>query len=171
MKPQELMMLALRVLAVFIASQAFIYLAQGATLLVLPTVDGGNVKITMLSLAWLLGPSIAAIAVWCCAPYLARLATRGFNNEPISSLNSHTVISTTFVAAGTYIFITALPWLVSNLILAFNPETKLNLSVLVANILKCLLGIFLVIGSRATSRFLLRLRYAGNHTLTDRGDR
>jgi hypothetical protein len=165
MKPQELMTLALRVLAVFIASQALIFAADAAFFFVAPSQSFSGLPLTALVVVALVGPAIAAIVVWFCAPYLACLAARGITDAPIAKLNVQVVVGSTFVAVGTLIVIFALPNLVSNVMRSFGPPRVHVLPMLVGNILQCLLGIALVLGSRVTSRLLLRLRYAGTGVL------
>jgi hypothetical protein len=161
MKPQELMTLALRVLAVFIASRALIYLADAVVFYVAPSQSFTGLPLSVLAVVALLGPAVAAIVVWWCAPYLARLAARGVTDAPITKLNGNVIVGATFVAVGMLIFILALPGLVSSAIRSFGPPGLQVLPMLVGGVLQCLLGIALVLGSRVMSRLLLRLRYAG----------
>jgi len=161
MKPQELMTLALRVLAVFIASRALIYLADAAVFVVMPNQNQFGLSFPVLALVSLPGPAIAAIAVWWCAPHLARLATRGITDVPVVALDQQSTVGTVFVAAGALIFTLALPGLVGSIVRAFGAPGLFALPSIVASAIQCILGAFLVIGAHATSRFLLRLRYAG----------
>ena len=161
MKPQELMTLALRVLAVFIASRGLIYLADAAVYVVVPTQNQSSLPFPVLALISLLGPAIAAIIVWWCAPYLARLAARGITDVPVTALDRQSIVGAMFVAAGTLIFILALPGLVGNVILGFGAPGVFMLPSLIASVVQCILGAVLVVGARVTSRLLLRLRYAG----------
>jgi len=161
MKPQELMTLSLRVLAVFIASRALIYLADAAVFVVVPTQNQFGMSFPVLALISLLGPAIAAIVVWWCAPYLARLAARGITDAPVAVLDQQSIVGAVFVAAGTLIFILALPGLVSNVVRAFGAPVLFVLPSLVASVVQCILGAVLVVGARVTSGLLLRLRYAG----------
>lgn len=163
MKPEELMILALRVLAVFIASQAIFYLTQGAIFWVSYPENTSDISLTALTSLWMLAPSIAAIIVWCCAPYIARLAVRGITNEAIISLNSQTMVSSALVTAGAIIFVDALPSVVNNAISIFTAPQLLVLPPLVSSILRCLLGAGLVIGARGISQLLLRLRQVGTY--------
>ena len=119
MKPQELMTLALRVLAVFIASQALVYLAEAVVFVIVPNQNQFGLSLPVIALISLLGPAIAAIVIWSCAPYLARLAARGITDVPVATLDQQSIVGAVFVAAGTLIFILALPVLVSNVIRAF----------------------------------------------------
>jgi hypothetical protein len=162
MKPQELMTLALRVLAVFIASRALVYLADAAVFVVAPTQNQFGLSFPVLALISLLGPAIAAIIVWLCAPYLARLAARGIADVPAAAaLDQQSIVGAVFVAAGALIFILALPGLVGNVVRAFGPPGLFVLPSIVASAVQCILGAVLVLGARVTSRLLLRLRYAG----------
>ncbi|TAL74804.1 MAG: hypothetical protein EPN56_09900 [Rhodanobacter sp.] len=161
MKPQELMTLALRVLAVFIASRAIVYLADAAVFAVAPDQNKVGLSFPVLALISLVGPAIAAIVVWWCAPYLARLAARGITDVPVAALDQQSIVGAVFVAAGTLIFILALPGLVGSVIRAFGPPGSFALPSLVASVVQCILGVVLVVGARVTSRLLLRLRYAG----------
>lgn len=161
MKPQELMMLALRVLAVFIASQAFIYLAEAATFWAMPPDNRSGMPLTALSSVWLFGPFITSILVWWCAPVLSRLATGRIADVSIASVSTDAVVGSTFVAAGALIFIIALPGLISNSIRMFGDPGLFIYSSLAASISKCILGAALIGGSQAIPRFLFWLRYAG----------
>ena len=161
MKPQELMTLALRVLAVFIASRALVYLADAAVFVIAPTQNQFDLPFSVLALISLLGPSIAALVVWWCAPYLARLAARGITDVPVAALDPQSIVGAVFVAAGTLIFILALPGLVGNAIRVFDAPGLFVLPSLVTSVVQCILGAVLVMGARVTSRLLLRLRYAG----------
>jgi Tfp pilus assembly protein PilZ len=161
MKPQELMTLALRVLAVFIASRGLVYLADAAVFVVVPTQNQFGLSFPVLALISLLGPAIAAIVVWWCAPYLARLAARGITDVPVAALDQQSIVGAVFVAAGVLIFILALPGLVGNVVRAFGAPGLFVLPSLVASVVQCILGAVLVVGARVTSRLLLRLRYAG----------
>jgi hypothetical protein len=155
------MTLALRVLAVFVASQALVYLADAAVFLVMPTQNEVGMPFPVLAVISLLGPAIAAVVIWWGAPHLARLAARGISNVPIAELNAPSIVSATFVAAGTLIFMLALPALVGTTIRVFGAPSLFVLASLVSSVLQCLLGVVLVFGSRVTSQLLLRLRYAG----------
>lgn len=161
MKSQELMTLALRVLAVFIASQALVHLAEAAVFVIVPNQNQFGLSLPALALVSLLGPAIAAIIVWWCAPYLARLAARGITDLPVDTLDQQSIVGAVFVAAGTLIFTLALPGLVSSVIRAFGPPGLFVLPALVASAVQCILGAFLVVGAGTTSRLLLRLRYTG----------
>jgi hypothetical protein len=161
MKPQELMTLALRVLAVFIASRALVYLAEAVVFVVVPNQNQFGLSLPVIALISLLGPAIAAIVVWWCAPYLARLAARGITDLPVATLDQQSIVGAVFVAAGTLIFTLALPDLAGSVIRAFGGPGLFVLPSLVASIVQCILGTALVLGARATSRLLLRLRYAG----------
>lgn len=161
MKPQVLTMLALRVVAIYAASQAFTYLAQAAMFLAFPPANWPTVPVTFLAAVWLLSPLFVAAIIWWCAPYIACLAARGVVDDPAATVNTRALVGATFVAAGALIFITALPGLVGNTMRAFEPPQRFVLPMLVASILRCVLGIALVIGSGTASKLLLRLRYAG----------
>jgi hypothetical protein len=161
MKPQELTMLALRVVAVYIASSSFVYLAQAGMFLAFPPAEGASMPTAAIAAFWLVGPLVIAIIIWSCAPYLGRLAARGVVNDQVTSINSQALVGATFAAAGTLIFVTALPSLVSNVMRAFEPHSMFTLPMLVGTILQCVLGFGLVVGSGAASRFVLWLRYAG----------
>ncbi|MBQ4854199.1 hypothetical protein IMW82_05880 [Rhodanobacter sp. B2A1Ga4] len=161
MKPQELMTLALRVLAVFVASQAFEYLADAAAFVVMPMQNEVGMPFSIIAIISLFGPAFAAIVIWWCAPHLARLAARGISDEPVAHVNVQSVVNATFVAAGTLIFVFAFPALVATAIRAFGTPSLSIVASLVSSVLRCLLGVVLVFGSRATSKLLLRLRYAG----------
>jgi|SRR6185312_5962043 len=161
MKPQELTMLALRVVAVYIASNSFVYLAQAGVFLAFPPQDGPSMPTAAIAALWLIGPIAVAVVIWCSAPYLGRLAARGISNDQVASITPQALVGATFVAAGALIFVTALPSLVSNVMRAFEPHVMFSLPILVGTILQCVLGIGLVVGSGAAPRFLLWLRYAG----------
>lgn len=161
MNPQELTMLALRVVAVYIASSSFVYLAQAGIFLAFPAADGASMPTAAIAALWLVGPLVVAILIWYCAPCLGRLAARGTTNDQVTSISPQAMVGATFVAAGSLIVITALPELVANVMRAFEPHSMFTLPMFVGTILQCVLGIGLVVGSSATSRFLLRLRYAG----------
>ena len=161
MKPQELMTLALRILAVFIASQGLVYLADAAVFAVVPTQNQFGLPFLVNVLISLLGPAIAAIVVWWCAPYLARLAARGVTDVPVAALDQQSIVGAMFVAAGTLMFILALPGLVGTVILGFGAPGVFVLPQLIAGVVQCILGAVLVVGARVTSRLLLRLRYVG----------
>lgn len=161
MKPQVLTMLALRVLAVYIASRSFVYLAQAGIFVAYPPVNGPAMSTATVAALWLVSPFLVSIIIWCCAPFLGRLAARGAGEDVQVDVNSQALVGATFVAAGTIVFITALPGLVSNIMRAFGPASMFAAPMLVGSILQCVLGIGLVVGSAVTARFLLRLRYAG----------
>ena len=161
MKPQELTMLALRVVAVYIASSSFVYLAQAGIFLAFPPADGASMPTAAIAALWLVGPLVIAVIIWSCAPYLGRLASRGVAGDQVTSINSRALVGATFAAAGTLIFVTALPSLVSNAMRAFELPGMFALPMLAGTIFQCVLGFGLVVGSRAASRFVLWLRYAG----------
>ncbi|HET8551155.1 MAG TPA: hypothetical protein VFM97_01605, partial [Gammaproteobacteria bacterium] len=161
MKPKDLTTVALRVLAVFVASQAFVYLAEAATFLAVPPENRSGPPLSALAGAWLVAPSIAALAIWIAAPYLSRLATRGIDPEPITRVDVNTISNIALTIAGIVIFLLALPGLVVNIGRAFGPPGTFAAWWLVASALKLLLGLALIVGSQNISRFLLRLRYAG----------
>ncbi len=161
MKPQELTMIVLRVVAVYIASSSFVYLAQAGIFLAFPPAGGASMPTAAIAALWLVGPLVIAIIIWSCAPYLGRLASRGAASDEVTSINSHALVGATFAAAGSLILVTALPGLVSNVMRAFEPHSVFTLSMLVGTILQCVLGLGLVVGSGAASRFVLWLRYAG----------
>lgn len=161
MKPQVLAMLGLRVVAVFLAAESFVYLAQAAIYYLFRPIGMPNPPPSFFVVFWLLGPVVAALVLWWCAPHLARLAAHGVVADPVAQVGTQALVSATFVAAGTIIFVTALPSLATNVLQAYVPPHAFLLPVLVGNILQCLLGIGLVVGSGTASRLLLRLRYAG----------
>ena len=160
MKPQELMTLALRVLAVFVASRALVYLADVAVFLTMPIQNEFGIPYSILIVISLLGPAFAAIIIWWFAPHLARLAARGIGDVPVQ-VDAQSVVNATFVAAGTLIFVFALPAFVATAIRAFGTPSLSMFASLVSSLLQCLLGVVLVFGSRLTWQLLLRLRYAG----------
>lgn len=162
MRPQELTTLALRVLAIFIASQAFLGLAQFASFWLVPP-ENQNVTYTALSLVTLLAPTVVAILIWLLAPLISRFAARSIPNDPIAGFHAQSAVSAAFVVAGTFIFIVALPNLVGSITLFFGPPAGFFLPNLIQALFKCVLGVVLVVGSRTTSKFLLRLRYAGTN--------
>lgn len=161
MKPQALMMLVLRVVAVFLAAQSFMYLAQFAVYYLFRPVSMPSPPPSFFVAFWLLGPLVAALVLWWCAPYLARVAAGGVAPEPVAYVSAHALVGATFVAAGALIFVTALPSLATTLLRAYMPPHGFLVPVLVGDILQCLLGIGLVVGAGTASKLLLRLRYAG----------
>jgi|GEM_PF-3186084 len=161
MKPQELTMLALRVVAVYIASSSFVYLAQAGIFLAFPPADGASMPTAAIAAFWLAGPLVIAVIIWCYAPQLGRLAARGSTNDRATSITPKALVGATFASAGTLIFVTAMPSLFSNVMRAFEPHGMFTLPMLVGAILQCVLGFGLVVGSGAASRFVLWLRYAG----------
>ena len=161
MKPQELMTLALRVLAVFIASRGLVYLADATVYAVVPTQNQSGLPFPVLILISLLGPAITAIVVWWCAPYLARLAARGMTDVPVAALDQQSIVGAMLVAAGALMFILALPALVANVIVGFGEPGVFVLPSLIASVVQSVIGAVLVVGARGTSRLLLRLRYVG----------
>jgi hypothetical protein len=160
MRSQDLMTLALRVLAVFMASHALTYLADAAVLAVMPTPNEVGIPFSVLAVMSLLGPALAAIVIWLCAPRLARLAARGISDAHIQ-IDAQSIVNATFVAAGTLIFVFAVPVLVATAVRMFGTPTLSIVASLVSSALQCLLGVVLVFGSRLTSQLVLRLRYAG----------
>lgn len=162
MKSQDLMTLALRVLAVFLASQALVYLADAAVFVVMPTPNEFGIPFPVLAVIALLGPAFAAMVIWWCAPHLAGLATRGIGDTPVvTELNAQSLVNATFVTAGTLIVVFALPAVIATAVRAFGTPSLAIIASLVSGLLQCLFGVVLVFGSRVTSRLLLRLRYAG----------
>lgn len=162
MKPQELVILALRVLAVFVASRALVYLADAVAFLVMPTQNEVGIPLSTFAVISLLGPAFAAIVIWWCAPFLAKLAARGMNDVSIAPLNAQSAVNTAFVVAGTLIFVFAVPALVATAIRALGAPSLFLVTSLISSTLQCVLGAVLVFGSRVTSQLLLRLRYAGS---------
>lgn len=165
MKPQVLTMLALRVVAVYIASRSFVYLAQIAVYLAYPPANVAGMLATTTTSYWLVGlggPLVVAIIIWFCAPRLARLAARSTATTKDPGVDIQGLLTATLAAAGTIIFIAALPRLVANILVLLGPATApREMSMLVGSILQCVLGIALAVGSGVTSRLLLWLRYAG----------
>lgn len=160
MKSQDLMTLALRMLAVFTASHALVYLADAAVFVVMPTPNEFGIPFSVLAVMSLLGPAFAAIVIWWGAPRLARLAARGISDVPVQ-LNAQSIVNATFVAAGTLIFVFALPALVATAIRVFGTPSLFIVASLVSSVLQCVFGVVLIFGSRVTSQLLLRLRYVG----------
>lgn len=157
--PQVLATLGLRVVAVFLAAQSFVFLAQAAIYFVFR--PGGSPAPAFFVAFWLLGPFIAALLIWWGAPYLARLAARGISATNVTQVSSHALVGATLVAAGTLIFVTALPGLTTDVLRFYVPPQQLLLPEIIGKALQCLLGIGLVVGSGTASKLLLRLRYAG----------
>lgn len=161
MKPQVLTMLALRVVAVFIAAKSFVFLAQSAVFLAFPPANAPHLPVSFLAVLWLVGPFFVAIILWWLAPHLARLAARGVADEPVTRISVEALVGATFVAAGTLVFVTALPGLIGNAMRLSGPPGQFVLPMLIGSIVQCSLGVVLVVGSRGLSRLLFRLRYAG----------
>jgi hypothetical protein len=161
MKPQVLTILGLRVVAVFLAAQSFVFLAQAAIYFVLRPAGMPSVPPAFFVAFWLLGPFVAALIIWWGAPYLAHLATRGVSDAQVMHVNPQVLVGTTLVAAGALIFVTALPSLATDVLRFYVPPNQLLLPELLGKVLQCILGIGLVIGSGTASKLLLRLRYAG----------
>ena len=159
MKSQVLAMLGLRLLAVFLAAQSFVFLAQLAIYFVFR--PGGLPTPSFFVAFWLLGPAVAALILWWCAPFLARLACRGIATESVIHVSTQALVGAAFVAAGTLMLVTSLPGLTADVLRFYVPPHQLLLPELIGKVLQCILGIGLVIGSGTASKLLLRLRYVG----------
>ena len=173
MKSEQLMALALRIVAVIIAAYAFVDLTNMAGFLLLG-IHAIQLNITtstpfeLKTLGWdalvlWAIPMITAVMLWWLAPRLAKLACRksdqAFN---FAGLETERLTHAAFVLVGFWIAVSGLIGLaeigVSELQLAGGTFAWGSFTTYG---LRCVFGLAIVAGGRNLSRFLLHLRTAG----------
>ncbi len=162
----DLMTLALRVVAVVIGAYAFVALANLANFLLF---SQWSVTVLWAFVATMWStPLIVALALWWLSPVLARLATRGLIAEiDCSGLSIGKLMHAAFIVMGVWIFLFSIAALVKYGLQiswhgnrAYIPSTAW--AYLVAYGVRCVFGVGLVIGGGNLARFLLYLRTAGS---------
>lgn len=164
MRANELTTLALRVVAVFVAAQAFAHLADAVLLWNMPVDSRPGPESIVLFLMLELAPCVAAVVIWALAPALGRLADGANSANELKLTDANTLVTAAFVVAGTVLFVVSLPGLISNLVNVLRPGGALAISALVGGALRCLLGVGLALGARRLGSWLLQLRYAGTRS-------
>lgn len=154
---------ALRVLAVFIAAWGVAHLATLASWIINPSALDKGFPLMTLAACWLVGPAVVAVVLWLIAPWLARQILRDIETKPSPSLDIEPMVSAAFVVAGVFIFVTALPAFTGYLLSVLESPDQVAMKWLAVDGLRCLLGIALVVGARSTARFCLWLRSAGTN--------
>lgn len=173
MKPLALTLVGLRILAVYLASQSFLYMASAVPVIMERLLghadpsglwDSPIIWSILLSLS---APLIVGILLWMAAPQLARWTTRRFRPDPIGDVPLPALATAAYTVTGVVLIATALPYAALELLRIWNAHAA-NLPVgehvafLVANAVRCLLGAALVLGRNGLRRLLFTLRYRGS---------
>ena len=175
MKSEQLMTLALRVVAVVIAAYACADLANIVAFL-LPMfhwMKPGDMELAFLGenavVLWSI-PIIVAVLLWWSAPMLARLACgRSGPEMNLSGLNVEGLTHGAFIVVGVWVLIFGVIDLarigVNELQAVAEPKTWVGhffpWGYFTEYVLRCLIGLGLIVGGRRLSRMLLHLRTAG----------
>jgi len=168
MKPHALVTIGLRILAVYLVSQSFLIMASIATTVLQSPPDVFHSPVLAWAFLWVFSPLVIGLALWFAAHQLARWATRGIGPEPLASLDPKALAATAFIIAGVLMIVSALPNVVLEIIRIHNAYqaavTKSSyFAYLIANLVRCLLGVALVLGSsRGFTQLVSWLRYAGS---------
>lgn len=169
MKPQSLATLGLRILAIYLVSQSFMFMASMATEVIRSPPDLFHAPILVWAFLWVFSPLIIGLALWFAAHQLARWATRGMGQEPLASMEPRSLATAAFMIAGVLMIVSALPNMVLEIVRIWNahhpPEAPYDnyVAYLIANLARCLLGTLLILGgSRGFSQLASWLHYAGS---------
>jgi hypothetical protein len=172
MKPQALTTIGLRILAVYLVSQSFVYIASTATRMLDSQVDLSHSPSLVWAFLWVFAPLIVGLGLWMAAPQLAGWATRRISQEPLPCVDPRILTTTAFMIAGVLICVSALPYVVMEAMRIWNahqsPETSYagNFVYLTTHLVQILLGAWLALGSTGLTRFLFSLRYSGSSGLS-----
>lgn len=170
MKSENLMTLALRVVAVIIAAYACADISNIAAFLLVGQ-KWMSAQPTALSVLgrdaafiWSI-PVIVAVLLWYLAPRIARFACRGMSRDVgFQGLDINQLTHAAFVVMGLGIFLSGF-WNLIRLCIDVLPlgasgvEFPWNYGI--EYVLRSLFGFVLIVGGRGLSRMLLRLRTAG----------
>jgi len=168
MKSEQLMTLALQVVAIIIAAYACVDISNvvGFLLVGHQWMSSRAVEVSVLgrqaAMLWSI-PIIVAVLLWWLAPRLARLACRRTERVlDFPELDIERLTHAAFVVVGFWVAVFGLIGLVrigvNQLQWAGGP---FSWSEFAAYMLRCVFGLAVVTGGRNLSRFLLRLRTAG----------
>ena len=170
MKSEQLMMLALRVVAVIIAAYAFADVTNIVGLLLVGHNWISSRAIMMASLGkatavlWSI-PMIVALLLWWLAPRLSRLACHGTDRDlNLPGLDIERLTHAAFVVVGVWVLLFGVADLGRIVIAMLHAQLSTRLlpwGSFAEYSLRCLFGLVLIVGGRNLSRFLLHLRMAG----------
>ena len=173
MKPLALTLVGLRILAVYLVSESFLYMASAVPVIMQRLLghadpstlwDSPIIGSILLSL---FAPMIIGILLWMAAPQLARWTTRRFRPDPIDDIPLPALATTAYTVTGVVLIVTALPYMAFEVVRMWNAHAahtpvSEHVAYLVANGVRCLLGAALVLGRNGLRRLLFTLRYRGS---------
>lgn len=159
--PQDLALIGLRVVAVYLAVLGLGGIASlGNLLLSNPmTTPYGSVFLGALAM---LTPAAIAVLLWAFAPRLAVMATRECSEQNVEGrLTVHDLTSCGLIVVGAFLFASACPRLVAQLLILGSEEYNMAASWIVSEGLTCVLAIALMVGAKPIAHAALKLRGAG----------
>jgi len=168
MKPHTLATVGLRILAVYLVSQSFLYLASVATRVLGNATGLSHAPALVWAYAWVLAPLVVGLCLWLAAPQLARWATRRLRPEPLACIDEGVLAHTAYAVAGVLIFATAVPYVIMEAFRIWQAHRIADgyeapaIAYLVAHLGQMVLGTWLALGARGLARLLHALRYAGS---------
>lgn len=162
MQTKNFTIILLRVAAVLVMSRGFTYVGQ--LISVAMRGPAAITDLTLVSALTLLLPLAMGIVAWVIAPWVASLAVRALPaSMDTGALTATGLAHAAFIVIGVWMALDALPSIINNVIGLLAADHPTRVSWLASNVLRLVLGVALIVGSRATSRALLQLRYAGTH--------
>ena len=162
MHPRNLVLAALRVLAVYIGIRSIASLVGLGSMLastVAPTFAG--VILGVLGVLATLLPTVVAVALWLLAPWFSKLAIpESAVSDSTGGLSPQDLVHCGLIVVGALILVTALPKLVGQL-LSLSGEYATTIPWVVASGLETLLAAGLLVGSGRLAGWATKLKYAG----------
>lgn len=162
MKTHDLTVLIIRLVAVYIALQGIMYIAQAASMWSGGVSVYGEMPIWFIGLT-VLSPLILGILLWFMASVMARQAVRGLaESMEVGGLSLQGLTAAAFSVFGVVLLIMVFPGFIVSLLHYFlSDEPSVDVPWLVARAFQCVVAVGLIVGSGMVARILFRLRYAG----------
>ena len=161
MQTNHLAILAIRLLAIYVSIQGFVFLAELMSIQIHGPQLNGNF---LLAAAFtLLTPICMAGFIWYLAPLLAKLCSSGLTEKiETGNLTAPTLIACAFVVAGVVILTFSAPSLVTLIVRSISNPDHYKVAWLIAPLLQCCLAVLLIFRASSISRVIFQLRYAGS---------
>lgn len=162
MQTREFTILALRLLAVYVALYGLLSVAEFLPIWWQQNELWHQNKPIVAIAALLLGPLIVSIALWFAAPKLSHFATAGLSPRiAIGELNATSLTASAFIVVGVVVLLFNVPSLIAATIHSLSATQPFQFTWLLSTSLKCVLAFVLIVGARGIASFLLKIRTAG----------
>lgn len=161
MNPQELSIIGIRIVAIYLIAQGFIqfsgFMASYISLSL-------KEELFISGACFALAPLLFGILLWLCSTALSRLVVdKSYHVEESKPINSLSLQAIALSTVGLVLVFTALPALIGQLIRIFSEAPVFEgkrtydlalLSLFIGQLLKVILGVTLVLGANFWARFL-----------------